>query len=134
MDRTRLVKLEIAFDGLQIILILEQVDPLQHISLLDETGTQNAIPRPFLVDGSLYGHGRSFYEDIKVLAPAHYGVFDGDVQVGELTSGSFAPTLDAGLALGYLQLDRANAETLDIAVRKRRIAAAVSKRPFYKRP
>jgi len=30
----------------------------------------------FLALGNLYGHGRSFYEGVKVLPPAHFGVFD----------------------------------------------------------
>lgn len=30
----------------------------------------------FLVDGNLYGHGRSFYENVRVLDPGHSGIFD----------------------------------------------------------
>lgn len=30
----------------------------------------------FLADGNLYGRGRSFYEHIKVLSPAHFGLLD----------------------------------------------------------
>ena len=35
---------------------------------------------------------------------AHYGVFAGDAQVGELTSGTQSPSLGIGIGLGYLDI------------------------------
>ena len=34
---------------------------------------------------------------------AHYGVFVGDAQVGELTSGTQSPSLGIGIGLGYVE-------------------------------
>lgn len=63
----------------------------------------------------------------------HYGVFSGETQVGELTSGTFSPTLQKGIAMGYVDVAHASAETLEIALRRKRVTAAVTRKPFYKR-
>lgn len=65
---------------------------------------------------------------------AHYGVFNKkDVQIGELTSGVFSPSLKEGIAMGYLPIEYAKIGTeVDIDVRGRKFPAQVVKKPFYK--
>ena len=53
MDRFRFVEFVIRTVGFLRKIIPEEVEPLQHISLLDEDGTQDPIPTPFLVDRTL---------------------------------------------------------------------------------
>ena len=65
---------------------------------------------------------------------AHCGIFQGDTQVGEVTSGTYSPTLGVGIAMGYVEVAHAGAESLDIDIRGRRVNALVTKKPFYKRP
>jgi aminomethyltransferase len=65
---------------------------------------------------------------------AHYGVFAGDAQVGELTSGTQSPSLGIGIGLGYIDVPFSNAgQKVEIDVRGRRFAATVEKKPLYKK-
>jgi aminomethyltransferase len=55
--------------------------------------------------------------------------------VGEVTSGTRSPTLDANIALGYVRKDLAKVGTrVEIDVRGKPAEAEVTKPPFYKRP
>jgi aminomethyltransferase len=66
---------------------------------------------------------------------AHYPVLDGDRLVGEITSGTFSPLLQTGIALAYLwpseaaTLDR----ELEVDIRGRRGKATVVRPPFVDR-
>jgi len=65
---------------------------------------------------------------------AGYGVYEGDQRVGELTSGTFGPTVNKYIAMGYVNPAYAAPGTqLAIDIRGRRYAAQVVKLPFYKR-
>lgn len=56
-----------------------------------------------------------------------------DTRVGKLTSGSFAPTLEESIGLGYIDISNMNDERVDVDIRGRRVPARVTKKPFYKR-
>lgn len=67
-------------------------------------------------------------------APAREGAEialpDGDV-IGSLTSGGFAPTVGAPIAMGYVPAEHASEGTqLELIVRNRRLPATVSAMPF----
>lgn len=65
----------------------------------------------------------------------HNLVFAAGREVGTVTSGSFAPTLQKGLGMAYV--DRAltaEGTALEIDVRGRRLPAVVVALPFYRRP
>jgi aminomethyltransferase len=52
--------------------------------------------------------------------------------IGRLTSGTFSPTLNYGIGMGYVPREHANeGQTLSIAVRGKRLDATVVKLPFY---
>jgi aminomethyltransferase len=58
---------------------------------------------------------------------------DGEA-VGEVTSGSFSPTLEKGIGLGYVPVELAQADTeVKVDVRGRKLEARVVKTPFYRR-
>jgi len=67
--------------------------------------------------------------------PRHgYAVRHDGRELSALTSGSFSPTLDAGIGMAYLPRDLTTPGTaLEIDVRGRAVPARVVKRPFYKR-
>ena len=65
--------------------------------------------------------------------PAREGapIFNGQTQVGVLTSGGFAPSLEAPIAMGYIENRfTAPGTPLEIEVRGKRIAANVTPMPF----
>lgn len=65
---------------------------------------------------------------------AGYAVFDGETEVGTITSGALSPTLGYPIAMAYV--DAAVSEpgtTLDIDVRGTRVPASIVQLPFYKR-
>jgi aminomethyltransferase len=56
------------------------------------------------------------------------------VEGGEVTSGSWSPSLDRGIGLAYVPAALAAVDTtLTIDVRGRRRAARVVEKPFYRR-
>ncbi|MEM2897246.1 MAG: glycine cleavage system aminomethyltransferase GcvT [Candidatus Bathyarchaeia archaeon] len=60
-------------------------------------------------------------------------VVDGQL-VGKVTSGTASPTLNRGIAMGYVQKDYSKEEThLGIRIRERLVKAKVVKLPFYQR-
>lgn len=65
---------------------------------------------------------------------AGYGLFSGDAQVGEITSGALSPTLEHPIAMAFVDPQFSEPGTrLDIDVRGTRIPATVTALPFYKR-
>ncbi|MCO5045005.1 MAG: glycine cleavage system aminomethyltransferase GcvT [Kiritimatiellae bacterium] len=69
----------------------------------------------------------------KRAARTHDKVMLGDQEIGEVTSGSLAPSLNTAIAFAYV--DRAHTEKgakLEIDVRGSRLAATVVEAPFYK--
>jgi aminomethyltransferase len=64
----------------------------------------------------------------------HTVLVDGEAR-GEVTSGAYAPWLDKAIGMAYLPVDRTEPGTgIEIDVRGRRLPAAVTPMPFYKRP
>jgi aminomethyltransferase len=64
----------------------------------------------------------------------HYGIFAGDKPIGEITSGTFSPTLQKPIAMGYVPPEYAKVGTeLMIDLRGAKEPAKVVKLPFYKR-
>jgi len=64
----------------------------------------------------------------------HYPILAGDAVIGEITSGTFSPTFDRPLAMGYLPSRHARVgEPLAIDVRGQLAPARVVRLPFYTR-
>jgi aminomethyltransferase len=66
--------------------------------------------------------------------PRHgYEIYDGDKVIGQVTSGTFSPSLQKPIALGYVARKKAKSgNTVEIAIRDKRFTATVVKPPFYK--
>lgn len=70
----------------------------------------------------------------KRIAREHSGVFVDNDQVGEVTSGTFSPTLDQSIAMAYLSEAHSKIGTpVSVDIRGKREAAQVVPLPFYKR-
>ena len=112
-----------------------------------------AIQKRRREEGGFIGHARVMREladgpgsrrvglSIEGRLPAREGasIYAGDVLVGEVTSGGFAPTVGAPIAMGWVSTQHAAVGTpLSIEVRGKRIAAEVAAMPFvqhkYHRP
>ena len=104
-----------------------------------------AIQKRRREEGGFIGHARVMKEladgpgakrvglRIEGRLPAREGasIYAGDVLVGEVTSGGFAPSVGAPIAMGWVSLPHAAIDTaLDIEVRGKRIAAVVAQMPF----
>ncbi|MGM0472172.1 MAG: glycine cleavage system aminomethyltransferase GcvT [Bacillota bacterium] len=62
-----------------------------------------------------------------------YEVLKDDEVIGEVTTGSYSPTLDENIALAYVDVDYAEEGTeLAVKVRRRELKAEVVSTPFYK--
>ncbi|HWH31390.1 MAG TPA: glycine cleavage system aminomethyltransferase GcvT [Egibacteraceae bacterium] len=93
--------------------------------------------------------GRAAYEAAKAAGPrrrlrgvrvegrgiprAHCAVWRGGERVGELTSGTFSPTLGVGIGMGYLAAGVDVGARVEIEVRGKRLPAAVVAPPFVDR-
>ncbi len=66
--------------------------------------------------------------------PRHgYKLFSGDEEVGHVTSGCHSPSLDSGIALGYVKRGFGKiGQSVDIDIRGKRIPAEIVKGAFYK--
>ncbi|WP_294130667.1 glycine cleavage system aminomethyltransferase GcvT [Sphingobium sp.] len=104
-----------------------------------------AIQKRRREEGGFIGHGRVMKEladgpgakrvglTIEGRLPAREGaqIYLGDVQVGDVTSGGFAPSVGAPIAMGWVSLPHSAIGTaLEIEVRGKRIAAVVAPMPF----
>ncbi len=64
----------------------------------------------------------------------HYAIVNGEERIGAVTSGTFSPTLDCPIALGYVRPEFAEVGlSITIDVRGRGEPATVVKLPFYRR-
>jgi aminomethyltransferase len=66
----------------------------------------------------------------RLIPRPHYPVFREGAQVGETTSGTFSPTLRAGIALAYLDPTVELGDRVEVDVRGRRGEAEVVRPPF----
>jgi aminomethyltransferase len=69
----------------------------------------------------------------KRAAREHDAVFSGDTEIGEVSSGSLAPSLGVAVAMAYVKPDDAKVgNLLDVEIRGKRYPAEVVELPFYK--
>ncbi len=72
--------------------------------------------------------------DGKRIAREGSSIMNKDKQVGEITSGTFSPTLQKAIAMGYIEKEFSDIGTdLEVDIRGKRIAAKVVSLPFYSR-
>ncbi|PWB74628.1 glycine cleavage system protein T [candidate division GN15 bacterium] len=66
--------------------------------------------------------------------PRHgYDIYDQGKVVGKVTSGTFSPSLQKPIAMGYVPLDKSKiGATVNVAIRDKQYPAVVVKPPFYK--
>jgi aminomethyltransferase len=77
-------------------------------------------------------------EDGRSVARQGYKLFAGERQVGTMTSGTFAPSFNRPLGMAYLDTAAGSPEpetpgSIEVEIRNRRIGAAVTGLPFYRR-
>ena len=108
--------------GLAWIVKLDKGDFIGREALLSQQ--QTGVSRE-LVGFEMTGRG---------LPRDHYPVFVSGRQTGEVTSGSYSPTLQRGIGLTYLPSDKESAgRDLEIEIRGRKVQAEGVETPFYKK-
>lgn len=61
-------------------------------------------------------------------------IFDGEREVGRVTSGTFSPTLEQSIAMGYVDWEHSTeGATMQVDIRGQRVPAIVVALPFYAR-
>jgi aminomethyltransferase len=61
-----------------------------------------------------------------------YEIIKDATSIGKLTSGTFSPTLNCGIGMGYVPREyTTEGQTLGITIRGRRLDSMVTKLPFY---
>ena len=71
--------------------------------------------------------------DGRGIARAGYEVYRGDAEIGRVTSGAPSPSLGVNIALAYVDIEHARiGRTVEVQVRRKRHAAAVTRTPFYR--
>ncbi len=90
----------------------------ESVAALRSSGTDRKLA-PFVIEGA------------GIPRPGNAVVL-GDETVGEVTSGTFSPSLEKGIGMAYVRTDLATPGTeLEIDVRGKRRAARVSSKPLY---
>ena len=70
----------------------------------------------------------------KIIARENTKVFQGDKEVGLVTSGGFGPSVGAAVAMGYVNFNCSEVGTsLELEVRGKKYPAKVCLLPFYKK-
>ncbi len=65
----------------------------------------------------------------------HYAIFGGGNKIGEVTSGTQSPSLNAGIGLGFVTPDFAKAgSAIEIEIRGQHFPAQVVPKPIYRKP
>lgn len=86
-----------------------------------ENGTERKLVGLEMIDKGIPRHG--------------YEVFNGDEQIGEVTTGTQSPTLKKNIGWALLKNDFTDLGTeIEVQVRKKRLKAITVATPFYKRP
>jgi len=66
---------------------------------------------------------------------AGYSLLDQGETIGSVTSGSYSPTLDTSIGMGYVLERYVESDmTLDLDIRGRTVQVTVTELPFYTRP
>ena len=64
----------------------------------------------------------------------HYAVFENGERIGEVTSGTLAPSLNWGVGMAYVSTVRARiGAQIDIEIRGQKFPATIEKKPLYKK-
>ena len=116
----------------------DRIDPVQ-------ADLNFAISKRRRAEGGFYGSERilkaltqgadknrvGFFVDGKMPVREGAPIFAGDVQIGVITSGGFAPSVDAPIAMGFVAADHAGIGTqLQAEVRAKRVGLTVASMPF----
>src|SRR5579884_3579874 len=99
-------------------------------------GDSDFVGRTFLEDQKANGVPRRMVAvemEGRAIPRPHYPIFHEGETVGELTSGTFSPTFERGVGLGYVRAGGPKAGTpVEIDIRGKRQPAQVVKKPIYK--
>ena len=109
--------------GLGRVVKLDRYEDFVGKSALQALSTKEA--NPVLV--GLTGEG-------KRAARAEYKIFNGETEIGEITSGALSPTLGYPVAMAYVESSFSElGSKVEVDIRGNRLAMTVVKLPFYKR-
>ncbi len=117
----------------------DQSTPLEAgLGVFVKLGKEGFLGQPVLVRQQQEGVKRKLagFEMLERGIPrAQYPIALNGEEVGFVTSGTFAPTLEKNLGLGYVPVELAGVGSeFDVVIREKPTRARVVKTPFYRRP
>ena len=68
----------------------------------------------------------------KCIPRTGYKIYTDDKQIGEVTSGTFSPGLNSGIALAYIDQHHSNAKSINMKIRGKRLNGIIVSSPFIK--
>ena len=71
--------------------------------------------------------------DGKSIPRQGYRIFTGEREIGAMTSGTFAPSFNRPLGMGYLAAAAGEPASVEVEIRNHRVAADIVGLPFYRR-
>ncbi|MDD5644599.1 MAG: glycine cleavage system aminomethyltransferase GcvT [bacterium] len=73
------------------------------------------------------------FETIEKAVPRpHYEIFSGGKQVGHVASGTFSPSMEKGIGMGYVPEEISQTGSIiDISIRGRMVKSRIVEKPFY---
>jgi len=116
----------------------EQTNPLEAgLAWTVKPGKGDFIGREALVESKAQGLKRKLIGLEMVergVCRGGYAIYDGERQIGALTSGAPGPTVNKNIGLGYVETAYATpGKNVQVDIRGRRTAAQIVALPFYKR-
>jgi aminomethyltransferase len=68
----------------------------------------------------------------KGIARPHYKIYHKEIEIGEVTSGTFSPSLNKAIGIGYINADYSGIrEEIEVKIRGKRIKGEIVSTPFY---
>ncbi len=74
-----------------------------------------------------------FVVDGKGIPREGYKLFDGEQEVGTVSSGGFSTTLSQGIGLGFVQSGHTKTDSLFVEIRGKKVPATITKPPFVRK-
>jgi aminomethyltransferase len=114
----------------------ETIYPSETVAHWTIKWSKDFLGKPQLIELENSGNKRAEFGIIlkgKGIARAGYPVYKEGQQIGKVTSGTFAPSLNQAIAIVLLERNLLEGDSVDIQIRESKVAAQIVNLPFYRK-